>query len=252
MKYISILPTKFIPQVEFSPDKKTLVLAHLIEKGNIYQKACLEFKKQSGELWLDNSFYELRGNMSIEMLTHKAKLIDADVVCLPDLPLRFNLKFIIESTILKMRRLGYKGKFMMCVFANNKDFKEDLQQFEILNSIKELNIIATPYVFRAGDEFKRPEFLDLIEKKVGVKNITKQIHLFGLNSIKNLKKENRPWISSIDGTMPFKCGYAKKKLPLSIAAEPKRPKNYFELDKLDKEQKECIDYNLNFIKELCK
>jgi hypothetical protein len=251
MKFISIVPTKYMQDALLTSDT-TLVLAHLIEEGNDYWRSCLKFQKMGGKLIMDNSFYELRANMPTVDLAKKANLINADVVVLPDLPLRSNLKFMIESTIQKLREYGVKGKFMMCTFADNKNFKEDLEQFKIMNEIKDLDIIAIPYVFREEDEFKRPEFLDLIEKEVGISGIKKRIHMFGCNCIENLKKENRSWIQSIDGTMPWKCGFYKMKLPLSRELEPRRPKHYFDIQKVETDQREVIVDNLKFIKEISK
>ena len=250
MKFISITPTKFMKDALLTSDT-TLVLAHLIEEGNDYQKACLDFQKAGGKLAMDNSFYELRKNMPITDLAKKAILINADVVVIPDLPLRDNLKFLVEDTITKLKEYGVKSKFMMCTFANNTTFKEDLEQFRILDSIKGLDIIAIPYVFREADEYRRPDFLDLIEKEIGVKNIKHPIHMFGCNSLKNLEKEKRSWVQTIDGSMPWKVGFYKMKLPVSIEMEPRRPKHYFDLKSVDEEQRKIINYNLDYMKELC-
>jgi hypothetical protein len=229
----------------------TLVLAHLIDKDNDYTKACIDFKKAGGKIIMDNSFYELRENMPLNVLAEKAKLINADVLVLPDLPLRDNFRFMASHSIKKLKEFGYTGKFMMCVFAKNADMKEDMKQFKILNEIPGLDIIAIPYSFREEDEFKRPHFLDLIEEKVGVQNITKQIHLFGCNSIKNLYDERRSWVQSIDGSMPWKCGYYKLTMPVETYDEPRRPKNYFAIGDITKDQRSYIDFNLKFVKRVC-
>lgn len=250
MKFISIVPTKYMQDALISSNT-TLVLAHLIKETGSYWKECLKFQRLGGKLIMDNSFYELRKNMSVYELAKKANLIHADVVVLPDLPLRPNLRFLVEDSIKKLREEKFKGKFMICTFANNKNFKEDLENFKILNSIKEIDIIAIPYTFREEDEYRRPDFLDLIEKEVGVQNIKKQIHMFGCNSLENLQKEKRSWIQSIDGTMPWKCGFYKLKLPLSIEMEPRRPKHYFDIQNVDVEQRTVIVDNLKYLKELC-
>ncbi len=250
MKFISIVPTKFMSDALKTSDT-TLVLAHLIEEGNDYQKACLNFQKMGGKLIMDNSFYELRKNMLIADLAKKANLINADIIVLPDLPLRDNLTFLVEDVIQKLKGYGVKSKFMMCTFADNTTFKEDLKQFRMLNNIKELDIIAIPYVFREDDEYRRPDFLDLIEKEIGINEIKHPIHLFGCNSIENLKKEKRKWIQSIDGSMGWKVGFYKMKIPLSVEMEPRRPKHYFNIQNVDAEQTNAINYNLNYLKELC-
>ena len=250
MKFWSIVPTKFMKDALLTSDT-TLVLSHLIEEGNDYQKACLDFQKVGGKLVMDNSFYELRKNMSIIDLAKKALLINADIVVLPDLPLRDNLKFLVEDTITKLKEYGVKSKFMMCTFADNTTFKEDLKQFHIMNNIKELDIIAIPYVFREEAEYRRPDFLDLIEKEIGVGEIKHPVHMFGCNSLENLKKEKRKWIQSIDGSMPFKVGFYKMKLPISVEMEPRRPKHYFDIQNVDEEQRKIINDNLKYLKELC-
>lgn len=250
MKFWAIIPTKFMKDALLTSDT-TLVLAHLIEEGNEYQKMCLDFQKAGGKLVMDNSYYELRQNMLTIDLAKKAKLINADMVVLPDLPLRDNLKYLVENTIKKLREYGVKAKFMMCTFADNTTFKEDLKQFRILDDIKELDIISIPYVFREKDEYRRPDFLDLIEKEIGVDKINHPIHLFGHNSLENLKKEKRSWIQSIDGTMPWKVGFYKMKLPVSIEMEPRRPKHYFDIQNVDAEQRKIINDNLRYLKEMC-
>lgn len=251
MKFISIVPLKFMYHALLTSDT-TLVLAHLIENGNDYHRECLKFQRMGGKLIMDNSFYELRKNMPILELAEKANTIHAHIVVLPDLPFSLNLKHEVEDAISKLRFLGVKAKFMCCVFANNRDFKDDLENFRILNSINDLDIIAIPYVFRREDEFRRPDFLNLIEREIGVENIKKQIHLFGCKSLVNLKKEKRKWIQSIDGTMPWKCGFYNKKLPISVDKEPKRPPYYFDIENLNSNQRKNIDYNLSWIKKVCK
>ena len=261
MKYVSITPTKFMKDALKTSDT-TLVLAHLISKGNDYVNACKDFKKAGGKIILDNSYYELNApsgftthiNYSTEELVERSLLVGADVLVVQDNPLRANTNHIVDHTIKKMKGLGFTGEFMCCVYARNRNFKEDVYQFKLLNICKYLDWIAIPYCFgiRKLDEFKRPEFLTMIEKEIGIGEIKKKIHLFGSNSFKYLgKEENRKWIYSIDGTMGWKCGYFKKKLPISVKDEPGRPKNYFDIKEIDDEQKECIDYNLNILKETC-
>lgn len=251
MKFISITPTQFMQDALKSSDT-TLVLAHLIDpEQDEYIKACLDFKKKGGKIIMDNSFYELRGNMALSELADRAKLIKADVLVLPDLPMRDNLRFMVRHSIIKIKEMGYKGKFMMCTYAGGENFQQDLAQFKILNSIAELDIIAIPYVFRESDALRRHVFLDMIEKYVGVDNIHKRIHLFGCNSFKNIANERRRWVHSIDGSMPWKVGYFKKNLPIKVEDEPKRPKDYFDIKKVSKEQQKYIDYNLKLIKEEC-
>lgn len=251
MKFITITPTNHMKDALKTSDT-TLVLAHLIEKDNDYTKKCKEFKETGGKLIMDNGFYELGGNMKIYDLADKAMIIDADILVLPDLPLRKNLKYIVESTIKKIKRYGVKSKLMMTVYPENNSFKEDLEQFKILNNIEGLDIIAIPYVFRENDEFRRPSFLERIENKIGVSEINKEVHLFGCNSLENLKKvKDKSWITSIDGTMPWKVGFYMFKLPISTYLEPRRPKHYFEINELNEKQRECIDYNLNYMKKLC-
>ncbi len=253
MEFLTITPFKFM-QDAFKTSNKTLVLAHLVEEGNELQKACHEFKKAGGEIWMDNSYYELRENKGIDWLVTKAKLIDADVMVFPDIALKSNMRFIIESGIEKIRKLGYTKKILVTVYANNNNFKEDLAQFKILNDIKGVDILAITYVFREGEDMKRPEFIKMIDNEVkkGKLKINKHIHLFGVNSWKNFEKEIKfNWVKTADSTMPWKCGFFKKLLPISDVDEPKRPKNYFAIENLDDKQQKIIDDNLKFIKEVC-
>ena len=250
MKFITITPMKYMKDALLTSDT-TLVLAHLITDGSEYQKQCLKFKLAGGKIIMDNSFYELRSNMPVEELVKKANLIKADVLVLPDVPWRDNFHFIVKHTMQRIRKLGYKGKFMATVYADNGDFKKDLAQFKILNEMKDIDIISVPYSFNPDFEFRRPEFLNLIEKEIGIKNIQKSVHMFGCNSLDNLQKEKRSYVSSIDGSMPWKCGFYKMRLPVNPKFEPRRPTGYIEIDKCDTEQYEYIVNNLKFIKKLC-
>ena len=250
MKFISIIPTKFMKDALMTSDT-TLVLSHLIQKGNAYQKACLDFKKHGGKIYCDNSFYEKQKNPPNSELAYKANLVKADVLCLPDLPMSPYLAAEIKKNIREIRGYGYYGKLMMCVWAQGTDWNEDLEFFKILNNEDELDIIAIPYCFnkREKDKYNRPYFLDMIEKNFDVKNIMHGIHLFGVASWSDLKKSNRWWINSIDGTLPWKEGYANNCLPISIKKESHRPKHYFEIKKITKKQRACINYNCQKIKE---
>jgi len=253
MEFVTITPFKFM-QDAFQTSNKTLVLAHLVEEGNELQRACLEFKKKGGEVWMDNSFYELRENKDVEWLTDKAKLIDADVLVFPDIPMRSNLRFIIENGIHKIRKLGYLKKILVTVYADNKDFKEDLEQFKILNTIPGISILAITYAFRKEDGMRRPDFLKMIDKEIkkGKLKINKHIHLFGVNSWENFKKEiEYDWIKSADSTMPFKLGVNKIKLPIKDEQDIKRSTNYFNIVELSEEQRDAINYNLKYVKQIC-
>lgn len=251
MIFIGIVPTTFMKDAFLTSDI-TLVLSHLVEKGNDYQKACLDFKKAGGKLILDNGFYEKKENPPLSSLAHKANLIKADVVCLPDLPMSDNLRGEIEKNINLIRGYGYYGQLMMCVWAQGRDWEEDFKYFKILNSIKKLDIIALPYCFgtRVKDKYKRPYFLNMIERS-GI-SIYKKIHLFGSPSWDDLKKSNREWIDTIDGTLPWKVGYANKFLPIGKDEEPSRSKNYFNIKDISRRQRACINYNCEKIKEVLK
>ena len=146
MQFWTITPSKFMAEC-FKTSDTTLVLAHLISEKNEYQKKCLEFKKMGGRLCLDNSYYEKRQNLPVYDLVKKAQLIKADILVLPDLPFKDDLRKEIMSNIKYTRRFGFKGELMMCVFADGKDFKEDLEMFKLLLTIDGLDYIAIPYVF---------------------------------------------------------------------------------------------------------
>lgn len=247
VNFITITPTKYMKDA-FQISSTTLVLAHLIEEGNEYQRACKKFKRQGGEIWLDNSFYELRKDVKLRWLVEKAKLVNADLLVFPDVGIRPNLSFIISHGIKKIRELGFEGRIMVTVYGDNSDFKEDLKQFEILHSMREIDVLAITYVFRRGDAIRRPKFLKMIDEKL---NVTKPVHLFGVNSFKNLKKElSYNWIKSVDSTLPWKLGYYNISLPIKDNQDVSRPKNYFDIDKLNDKQRETIDFNLKYLKEM--
>lgn len=249
MKYLPIVPTLFMNDI-FLCSNATVVLAHLIEQDNEYRYACLQFKKNGGQLWLDNSFYERRKNYTSNEMAEKANLVDADVITLPDTKLHDNIKKEMKKYVYDLRMSGVKGKMMAVVFADDKNFDRDLELFRVFNDLDCVDIIAIPYVFRKGDDMKRPQFLNMIEKNV--KQINKQCHLFGCNSFENLKKEKRGWISSVDGTLPWKLGYYNIRFPIKDIDDKSRPHNYFNINILNDEQRKDINFNLTYISEYLK
>lgn len=250
MKFWTITPGKYMTDALQTSDT-TLVLAHLIKKNNAYYKDCKKFKKVGGKICLDNGFYEHMKNPPIKELISKAKMIEADILVLPDLPYSKNLKEQIRRNIFKIRAAGYKGELMMCVWAQGKDWNEDLKMFKLLTTFKELNYIAIPYCFgsREKDKYHRVHFLDLIEESIFLIDVKQKIHLFGTPDWYLIKKERRHWINSIDGSMPWKCGYYNLSLPLIKSKEPSRPKDYFKINIITKSQRNMIDYNLLRIKK---
>lgn len=251
----SILPAEFIDKKEYHISNIQLCLPHLIEEGNKYHQNCLNWKKQGNKIVLDDGYYELKKNQTADWLVKKAKLVNADILVPFDLPLRPNLRFVVISGIKKIRELGYKGKIMCLVYADNQSFSKDLKQFKILNDIKEVDMLAIPYSFNKDFEFRRIEFLKMIDNEIkkGEIKINKHIHLFGTHGYKNFEKEIKyNWVKSVDSTLPFKVGFYKMKLPLSVEMEPRRQKNFFDIQKIDSEQKETINYNLKYIKDVCK
>ncbi len=251
----SILPTEFIDKKEFNISNNQLVLIHLVENDNFYMKKCLEWKKLGNTLIADNGFYELKGNMRTEELVKRANLIQADMLVFPDTAMKINFKFILQKGIKKIRELGYKGKIAGLVYADNQSFVKDMEQFKILNDVKEIDLICIPYAFNKDFEMRRPDFLKLVDNEIKNNDlkINKNVHLFGMNSLKNLEKEIKyNWVSSVDSTICFKMGYYRKLLSLKEDEDIKRPKNYFEINKLNEEQKNCIIYNLGFMKEMLK
>jgi len=251
MKFYTITPSAFM-QDAFLTSDTTLILSHLVKEGNKYCKAVEKFKRLGGKVILDNSYYEYRRNLTVAEMKEKCRIVKPDIFTLPDIPLRINTRFILEDTIERLRQSGVKSKFMSVVFANGKDFKEDLALFVTLLSVKGIDTIAIPYVFRKEDEFRRNNFLSMIEKNVDVRNIKQNIHLFGVNSFEKLKKENKFWITSCDSTLPWKCGYKKIKLPIKDFQDPKRPSEYFDINNITEEQREIITYNLKYVKEYVK
>jgi hypothetical protein len=249
IKFWSILPTAFIHKEEFHISDTQLVLAHLIKENKEYLENCKKWQTMGNKVVIDNSYYELKRNMNNQEYFDLNNLIQADILVLPDFSLKPNLKAMYEFTIKKLREGGIKSKFLACTFAGYKTQSDSVKHFKILNEIDDIDIIAVPYAFDKNLEYKRPELLDMIEKEIGVKNIKKQVHLFGVPCCENIKKEKREWISSMDSTLFFKCGVAEKGLPLNKWEEPKRSKTYFETSELNEHQRECIKYNLVWLKE---
>lgn len=252
MFFIHILPGRFINNKDCQTSNTQLVLAHLIASDEDYKRECIKFKKSGGKIYLDNSYYEMRLNpYTIDKLIKIAKSIKADVLCLPDTKFKNEEQFykIHQEMAKKVKRAGFK--VMACVTCD-KSFEIELEEFKILNSIPEINIISIPYVFRKnGDALKRWMFLDMIEEEVGIKNLKKKYHLFGTNSFYNLRQEKRSWISSADGTMPFKEAYFETPLPVSVEEEHRRPRDYFHIKYMDEEKMKILKHNIKLIKEIC-
>lgn len=250
MKFIPIVPSHFILDTFLCSDT-TLTLAHLLEPGNIHLKQCQLFKRKGGELWLDNSFYELKRNMTPEELSEKAKLCNADVIVLPDTPMGIVCEQELRYFVQRMKDLGVESRFMAVVYADHGDLQMDLEQFELLNNMPEIDIIAIPYSFQKEFEMRRPELLDMIEQRI--EKINKPVHLFGCNSYENLLgPEKRDWIQSIDGTLPWKVGFANIKMPITDDQDPSRPEGYFDIVELTEEQVLDITQNMMHIAGICK
>lgn len=249
MKFIHILPGAFINNKDCQTSDTQLILAHLVKCNEDYLKECIKFK---GVKWLDNSYYECKINpFTVEELIKLAKKSKSQVICLPD------TKFIDAEQFYKVHQEMAKKvkkaklKVMACVTCD-KTFEIELDEFKVLNTIPEIDIIAIPYVFRRnGDALKRWMLLDMVEKEVGIKNLKKKYHLFGCNSFYNLRQEKRSWIQSVDGTMPFKEGYYETPLPIGPEKEHKRPKNFFQIKRLDDDQLKVVKYNIKQMKEIC-
>jgi len=248
MKFVHILPSKYINNEEFQTSDTILILAHLL-KNKEYLKECKKFK---GIKILDNSFYEMRINpYTVEELIKLAKKSNSQIICLPDTKYETKEEFEAKHYTMadEVKRAGFK---VMAVVTSDENFKTELREFKILNSIRDIDIISIPYVLRDGmDQYRRWKFLDMIEQEVQIDNINKEIHLFGCNSFYNLKLERRSWVNSVDGTMPFKEGYFRQPLPCSIEQETKRPEDYFNIENLDEEQVKIIKHNIKVIKEIC-
>ncbi len=241
---MNIIPGKFVEEYD-NHDRGHMLFAHLVGKNN-YTKV---YKKMKGTKILDNSWWELRKNLPIKTLIKKAHLVKADVLTLPDFFMGSKtFRKDIRNCLATIKKLDKDIKIMGVVKGNT--FEEELECFKFLNSHVDINMVAIPYPIRKWDEWRRKEFLDLIDDNLGnIGIIDKPIHLFGVNNILTLPKESAYYVKSADTTMAFKCGYKKIRLPVHPAVEPKRPKKYFEIKKLDKEQRECIEYNLKWMEE---
>lgn len=248
MIFVHILPTAFINNKDCQTSNTQLILAHLL-KDEEYLKECRKFK---GVKILDNSFFEMRLNpFTVDDLIELAKKSSSQVICLPDTSFKDEEQFYKahKEMARKVKKAGFK--VMACVTCD-KSFERELEEFKILNSIQEIDIVSIPYVFRRnGDALKRWVFLDMIEEKIGMENLKKEYHLFGCNSFHNLRIENRKWITSVDSTMPLKEGYFRTPLPININQQHQRPKDYFKIKKLDKEQLKLVKYNIKMIQEIC-
>ncbi|MAH51931.1 hypothetical protein CMI37_39300 [Candidatus Pacearchaeota archaeon] len=245
MEIMNIIPGKFVEEYD-SHDGGHMLFAHLVGK-NGYTRT---YKKMKGTKILDNSWWELRKNLPIKTLIQKAHMIEADVLTLPDFFIA-DKKFYekIRKCLKLIEKLDKNIKVMGVVKGTS--LKEELNSFDYFNSLIGIDWIAVPYPVRVWDEWRRPELINMIDKLFNSRGfgIEKPVHLFGVNNLETLKSEKRYYVQSADTTLAFKCGYFNIKLPIHPSQDPKRPKDYFEIKKINKKQEECIKHNLKWMSD---
>jgi len=241
MQFVNILPTAFVNDKYFWCSDRHLAVAHLIEDGNKYTE---EWKKLEGLKILDNGYFERLEAAKVPELVEKAKLIGAHYIVLPDTFYYGDKQFTKE---LKDMLSVVPKDLKIMVIPLAKNIGKFVEAFSILNEMHRVNTIAIPdHMLEQYTNIPRTELLKLIESSFVIK---KNIHLLALDNWENLSELNKPYITSIDSTMPFKLGLFGK-LMGTTPDNVKRPKDYFNISEITEEQKLAIYWNVRWIKEV--
>lgn len=194
MNFCSITPLKNA-DLMFENDY-VMLLAHLSKNSDYYADLA---RKNNNYKIMDNSIIELGEAFTMKDLINEAIKCDVDEIILPDV---FEDGCATVETVKKsiewLKENGLIGRFKLMAVCHGKGPKELLDTFNLLNSIKEIDVIGVPKILSTWvtDRVKTAEFM--------AENSLKKIHLLGcynsLNELKKISKDSK--IRSMDTCMP--------------------------------------------------
>lgn len=209
----------FAPEVDFHYALADMALNN---KGYADMYRTVSQAKLVDEIWLDNSFNELKRDIGIDrLLKAYDKVEPTHVTTLEAFDSKENIKAVIR-TKEEFGRRGIKTKLVGCWRGGKKDL-------DILLDL--VDVVALPY-----DDFR--------EKALRYKQ-SELFHYFGF---KNLDEVRRHPPRSLDTSVPIRAAM----MGIDLRYRERRPKNMplFALDlKLTKEQIKLAKRNIKSIKE---
>lgn len=224
-------------------------MPHMIRKDVLYKGGYQLLKARGNTLILDNGYFEMKTNRlsksdGITELLEVSDIINPDYICIPDTFYSPQIEEELDKLIAPMSKHTKK----IAVVAANSLY-EAVQMFGVLNDRNDIDMIAVPdRLLSKNTGISRSKFLDVVEKACQV--IEKPVHLFALDNPATLCDLNRPYINSIDSTAPFLWGLDYRKIT-NTEVISKRPDDYFDINELTKGQRQQIEWNVNYLKEIC-
>lgn len=267
MKLSFITPTPYIKKFGSQSDF-ILALAHLLPAGGGTSQGSWEYEgaiKETGlPILLDNGLFENHKPESTEVLIDKAVNVGAYMFFAPDfLYDKERTQIELDHTIAlnKYKKTGIK--IAAVVQANNSaDYKQQLLDFNANPDVDliGLSILSIPESFEAdlcehNITESRIHLMKWMIEYGKENNIQwKEMHLLGLgDSFKDVifAVENCPWIISNDTSCAFQSGYKELKLTddLEVPGGKVKDKVIFGLSNISEKSEECVQYNINKIKE---
>lgn len=269
-----ITPTKYIKDFQGQGDF-VLALSHLMDKDckNEYCQAIKSLKKP---IWLDNGAFETGTPEGIDSLLHKAKVIKAQLVFIPDFfydakqtSKAIDIYFYIKN------KLGIKGiKAGAIIQADNlKDYLELFEKFWADDRIDVIGINHKTTGMVMQKEKDKPtkkemwkpksslyhknrmDFLDLIDKKF-MKEKPKAVHLLGIEDSYEdvIYAQKYPWVVSNDTSACFWNAVQGKKILVDGSVEGGKTPVKVDFEYTDASEKilKLAQSNINKIKKLMK
>lgn len=240
MDVIVLSPTKFLDVFKISD--KHLLLAWLVKENKEYRE---HYAKLNEYKILDNGAFEGR-LCDFNELVKLAESINANEIQLPDYLYDFE-RTLNEAKKVKDLTTSLPFNIHFVVQGKKKEELYKAVDFAVSNEW----VVGIPHepcqlAFRR-DFIPREPLIDYIENEYG-KEYLKKVHLLGCHDFLEFFSLLYQRCRSMDTTLPVKLGIQRIRLP--TLHDVKRPPNYFDIDRLDGEQMDCILFNLRYIQSV--
>jgi len=200
------VPLELMLQEQDNISDYLYILLHIAMRDPVYLEYAINYKKNGGIVYLDNSCFELGESLDSSILYEYYQKINPDVVILPD---KLGFK---EDTI--KRSLSFIEQYPSCIQASmpviqGNSFEEMVECYKEFSKVPDLQYIAIPFVYswihrdpflQASERVKLISFMN--RSNIIDKNI--KHHLLGTWLPQEfIHYRGYSWIYSVDTSSPI-------------------------------------------------
>lgn len=164
-------------------------------------------KKRDKVKMLDNGAFELGKSLETDKLLEVAGVVKPDEIVAPDYPMRGEMSLQMIKDFLGV----VPKKMKIVAIPHGRDVLELAENYKKVCKL-DVDVVGFSVVFQKQTSLRPVVFHYLKKKKFF--DVTKEHHLFGLDSLTELWYYDSQSIRSVDCSLPISCAYSDIDLPM--------------------------------------